>query len=149
METIQKAGYEDCERLTFLAQRSKAHWGYSQAFMEACQQDLTVTPDDIDQAIVRIAWDNESCIGFYCLNLQGPLLEALFVDPFFIGKGVGKVLWKHLIGQAMAHNIAYFDIESDPEAEGFYQLMGAKRIGQVASSVFEDRQLPLLRMIVE
>lgn len=149
MVRIQKAAYQDCDKLTFLAQRSKAYWGYSQTFMDACQQDLTITPEDIDRSIIHIALENDICMGFYCLYPHGLLLEALFVEPVYIGKGIGKVLWKDLIGQAEAQKIPFFDIESDPEAEGFYRAMGATRIGQVTSSIFNDRKLPFLRTIVE
>jgi hypothetical protein len=35
-------------------------------------------------------------------------------------------------------------IHSDPHAEGFYMAMEAKRVGEVISSVFPNRKLPLL-----
>jgi hypothetical protein len=38
------------------------------------------------------------------------------------------------------------DIEADPFAAGFYERMGARRIGTVASGVIPGRWLPLYRL---
>ncbi|MGH7506358.1 MAG: hypothetical protein ACRELX_11935, partial [Longimicrobiales bacterium] len=42
--TIRDARSDDAGRLTALALRSKAVWGYDAVFMERCRPLLTVTP---------------------------------------------------------------------------------------------------------
>ncbi|MED1569155.1 GNAT family N-acetyltransferase [Bacillus paramycoides] len=64
--------------------------------------------------------------------------------PVCIGKGIGKLLWLHLLQQAKQLPIKEFTIDSDPYAEAFYLKMGAKRIGDIQSTVFSNRRLPLL-----
>lgn len=39
-------------------------------------------------------------------------------------------------------------IHSDPHAEAFYVKMGAVRIGEIESTVFPDRKLPLMELIL-
>ena len=44
---IRRARADDAVRLTGLALRSKAHWGYDAAFMEACIPALTISSERI------------------------------------------------------------------------------------------------------
>jgi len=44
---IRDAVPDEAVLLSDLAMRSKAYWGYSIEFMEACRQELTVLPSDI------------------------------------------------------------------------------------------------------
>jgi hypothetical protein len=39
---IRKARPDEAGELTELALRSKAHWGYDEAFMASCREELTV-----------------------------------------------------------------------------------------------------------
>ncbi len=45
--TIRPARADEARELGEPAFRSKAHWGYGAAFMEACREDLAVTEDDV------------------------------------------------------------------------------------------------------
>jgi hypothetical protein len=44
--TIRQAIFGEGQLLSDLAFRSKAYWGYSSEFMEACQAELTVSESD-------------------------------------------------------------------------------------------------------
>jgi GNAT superfamily N-acetyltransferase len=92
--------------------------------------------------------DNDKIIAFYIFSLHGQKLQALFVDPSYIGKGVGRLLWKDLLQKAKRLNIEAFTIDSDPYAEAFYVKMGAKRIGEIQSTVFPNRYIPLMSATV-
>lgn len=128
--------------------RSKGHWGYAAAFLEACRADLTLTPEDIAASTVFVHDRGGALHGFYRL-LPGEdgaaVLDDLFVDPAAIGHGVGRRLWQHAVETAEALHSTELLIQSDPHAEGFYLSMGAERIGQSASTVSPGRMLPLLR----
>ncbi|CAH0121479.1 MULTISPECIES: GNAT family N-acetyltransferase [unclassified Paenibacillus] len=147
---IRKAVQREAGLLSELAFRSKAYWGYSEDFMEACREDLTITPDLIESSSVYVLEDRGQIQGFYALDLEhdGFLLRDLFVDPSTIGKGCGKALWNHMIRTAHDLNAAEVRIHSDPNAESFYKKMGAKRIGETASTVFPDRILPLMAVSI-
>ena len=62
-----------------------------------------------------------------------------------MGRGIGRALFEHAIAQARISDADLIQIEADPNAAGFYERMGAVRIG-ASTSVIEDqpRELPLL-----
>ncbi|WP_018756325.1 GNAT family N-acetyltransferase [Paenibacillus terrigena] len=146
---IRKAMTEDCHNLSNLAYRSKAHWGYSEDFLAKCRDDLTVTEAYLEQHLVHVMERDNELIAFYSFSVQDKKLDALFIDPEHIGKGYGKQMWSDLLSKVKALHIAEFTLDSDPYAEAFYAIMGAKRIGEVASTVFPDRKLPLMHVYVK
>lgn len=93
-----------------------------------------------------MAESDAQTLGFYGLRGGPPEAELtfLFVEPAYIGTGVGHTLWGHCLGVASSLGIARIRIESDPLAEGFYVSMGATRVGDVASRSLDGRRLPLL-----
>jgi GNAT superfamily N-acetyltransferase len=138
---IRRARPAEAAVLSALALRSKAHWGYDADFLAACQDDLTLSADDI-------ATSGNAPSGFYRLVLQdGSVaeLDALFVDPAAMGQGVGRRLWRHAVSTATKLGCSEMVWQSDPQAEGFYLAMGARRSGESASTVMPGRMLPLLR----
>ena len=60
-------------------------------------------------------------------------------------RGTGRSLFEHAVSQTRNLGFRTIKIEADPNAEGFYQRMGAKRVGASVSEVEgERRELPLL-----
>ncbi|MGO0059269.1 GNAT family N-acetyltransferase [Brevibacillus fluminis] len=150
---IQKASLEQAHALTELTFRSKAHWGYSDSFMEACREDLTITPAYLSAACVYVAMDGETAVGYYALETdeqdeRAATLSYLFVDPQTIGKGLGRALWSHMRTTAEQLGIRTVTIHSDPFAEPFYLAMGAVRIGETPSTTIPGRILPLLQFVL-
>ncbi|WP_128895472.1 GNAT family N-acetyltransferase [Longirhabdus pacifica] len=141
---IRKAHTNDCNTLSNIAYKSKGYWGYSEEFLQSCKNELTITKSYMDRNHVWVIEENNEMIGFYSFSLETEKLDALFIDPEYIGNGIGKFVWKHLLHHAKQLQMEKFTIDSDPNAEGFYLKMGAKRIGDIASTVFPKRKLPLL-----
>lgn len=146
---VRKATIDDINALSELAYKSKAYWGYSKDFLDKCIDDLTVTVNDIESNPVYVMEIHHNMVGFFNFELSTEKLDALFIDPDFIGKGIGKLLWKNLLNIAKDLDMKQFTLDSDPNAEGFYLKMGAKKIGSIPSSFFTDRSLPLLQVEVE
>ncbi|WP_372898631.1 GNAT family N-acetyltransferase [Salipaludibacillus agaradhaerens] len=107
---------------------------------------MAVTGEYIEQDPVYLIEKDYKIIAFYSFALKNKQLEALFIDPDYIGKGIGKLLWFDLLGKAKELNLKEFTLESEPYAEGFYLKMGAKKIGYTSSTVF--RNLPLMKVKV-
>jgi GNAT superfamily N-acetyltransferase len=126
--------------LTALAFGSKAHWGYDDAFMEACRDELTIRPVDLDRAKVRVAVV-ETIVGFH--GIDGDELRWMFVAPASTGHGIGAALFTDALDIASAAGIETLRIESDPNAAGFYERMGARRIGETPSASIPGRVLPV------
>ncbi len=133
-------------RLSALAFRAKAHWGYDTAFMERVRPALTLCADDLAQRRVVVALLDERIVAFYAFTTYdgATFLDDLWVDPPQIGHGLGTQAWQHAVATASSAGEASFLIESDPFAEGFYLRMGALRIGERISPQ-TGRSLPLLR----
>ncbi len=144
--TIRPARPEEADALSALAWRSKGHWGYDAAFMASCREALTVGAEAIIAGRVFIAWQGGAPRGFYQLDIADDAADVglFFVEPGAIRSGIGRALWRHLSAEAARRGRARITVESDPNAVGFYEAMGARRIGSVPSESIPGRTLPLL-----
>lgn len=143
---IRPARGEDAEALSDLAYRSKAHWGYDDAFMAACRAELTYSPEQLDAGGFWVLEDGDEVRGFYGLTKISPdavELEAMFVEPDHIGHGYGRALTDHALQEFRAMDLARLVIQADPNAAPFYEDAGATLIGERPSDSIEGRTLPL------
>jgi GNAT superfamily N-acetyltransferase len=149
---IRKAEPSDAVSLTAIAHAAKRHWNYPERWITLWKEALTITPDFISSNQVYLAEADDKIAGFYALALEGEraTLEHLWVLPERIGTGLGKKLFDHAVATARRANASFIEIESDPNAEGFYSRMGARRIGEISSELEgQPRLLPLLLFNVE
>jgi GNAT superfamily N-acetyltransferase len=130
--------------LSALALRSKGHWGYPAEFLEACRAELTYTEADCTSGDLYVAASDDEPAGFHLL--RGDELEALFVDPRWIGSGVGGLLLRHALDLARVRGLARVHLDADPGAEPFYVHHGARRIGESPSGSVAGRVLPRLQL---
>jgi GNAT superfamily N-acetyltransferase len=143
---IRRAQPSQAAAVSDLALRSKGHWGYDEAFLEACRAELTYTEADCASGDVYVAETGGEIAGFHVLRSGGSEgeLEALFVDPPWIGHGLGRQLLEHALDLARTRGVTQVRLEADPGAEGFYARHGATRIGEVPSGSVAGRVLPLM-----
>lgn len=136
----------DLGHINDLILRSKANWGYDAAFMDACVQELEITPELLGRHMFMTAIILDKTIGIVEVAVDGSEghLEKLFIDPDAMRCGAGRWLFDWAKKVAMEKGARHLLIEADPDAEGFYIAMGAKRIGSVASGSIAGRTLPLL-----
>lgn len=150
---IRPAVPSEGSALTALALRSKAYWWYTEAFMCACEAELTYSPEQIESRdlTVVVGEVGGTMSGFYVLRRLSPLeyeLEALFVEPGLIGQGLGRALLEHGKGTVGSSGGESILVQGDPNAEGFYLAMGGERIGTRESGSIPGRHLPLFRLWV-
>lgn len=144
---IRPAETEEAAALTEIAHNAKRHWGYPDHWIEHWQDDLTISPDFVATHEVYVAESDGNLLGFYALILREDKaeLDHLWVAPEHIGTGIGKELFLHAMQDAAGRNISAVEILADPNAEGFYQKMGAYRIGETVSEIDgQPRTLPLM-----
>lgn len=139
---LRPARPDEAALLSALALRSKAHWGYNDAFLAACRHELTIRRGEMAARHVTVAEVDGAVAGHY--TIDGTELGQLFVEPAHIGRGVGRALWTHAVGVARELGIHTLSIDSDPFAEGFYLAMGATRVGSTPSGSIPGRELPRL-----
>ena len=144
---IVRAKPEDAEALTEIAHAAKRHWGYPESWIAAWGDVLTMRPEFIAANTAFIAMEAERAIGFYVLTTEedGLHLDHLWIVPEAMRRGIGRALFEDAVSQARNLGFDSIKIEADPNAEGFYQRMGAVRVGHRISEVDgERRELPLL-----
>ena len=144
---IRRAAPEDARALTRIAFAAKRYWGYPETWIQDWREGLTITPEFVRSNEVYAAISDGEPFAFYALiGTGGKLaLEHLWVSPGWIGSGVGRLLFEHASREAALRGASVVEIEADPNAEGFYLRMGARRVGE---NVYEiegrKRTLPLL-----
>ncbi|WSB47522.1 GNAT family N-acetyltransferase [Streptomyces cellulosae] len=143
---IRDARPDEAGELTELALRSKAHWGYDEAFMASCREELTVRPSEVGERRAAVAERDGRVLGFTTVDGSPPegALGMMFVDPSALGQGIGRALFAHALTMARAAGFHRLTIDADPNAEPFYRAMGAVRIGETPSGSIPGRVLPLL-----
>jgi predicted N-acetyltransferase YhbS len=145
---LRLARIDEAPGLSELCVRSKASWGYDEAFMALARVVLQVNPEQIAAGDVWVATGADGEVaGMVAL---GPSeqpdtldLDKLFVEPQRIRSGVGSALVAHAIDEARRRGTKRLTILSDPYAAGFYERNGARLIGQAPSDAIPGRSLPL------
>ena len=145
---IENVKREDASTLTELTISSKNYWGYGHAQIEQWREELTITPDYIDQNAVFKIVKEEQILGFYAFapeSTEEVKLNFLFVEPEAIGKGYGKRLLTHFLNSLEGTNYKRVVLDADPHAEAFYSSQGFTVIGKLKSSI-EGRFLPIMQL---
>ncbi len=140
---------DELEDLSQLCLRSKAVWGYDEAFLDACREELSITSDDLRDTLLQVAddgADGSGILGLAQLSIDGndAALDKLFIDPLKLRTGVGKRLFEWAVQTARSKGAGRMIIEADPEAAEFYRRMGARDAGTAPSAAIPDRFLPRL-----
>jgi GNAT superfamily N-acetyltransferase len=146
--TIRPARAGEGPVLSALCLRSKAHWGYDEAFLRQSEASLTIDAELIATGLVLVAEDADGRIAG--MASLAPLADGvfdllhMFVDPEAIGRGAGAVLFRAIAALARTRGAKRLSILADPNAAAFYTRMGARRIGDAPSDAIPGRMLPLL-----
>lgn len=144
---LRPARRDEARLLSDLALNSKAHWNYSAEFLARVRDELSYRSEQIDSPGMRfvVAEIEGAAVGFYALQLLPGAeveLDALFVEPRFIGKGVGRTLIEHAKLVAIQLGATRMIIQGDPNAERFYIAAGGVLIGTRESGSIPGRMLP-------
>lgn len=147
---ITRATPDQAETLTQIAFAAKRHWGYPERWIQIWSPILTISPEFIEQYETYGAYLKEELAGFCAISIiedDRASVEHMWVLPEYMGKGVGAELFRHMLSRCKELGARILEIESDPNAHGFYERMGAKQVGQVVGDVDgQPRILPLLEI---
>ena len=148
---IRRATPDETDTLTAIAHAAKRHWGYPEKWIEHWRTDLTLSSDFIANNEVYVAVIEDRIAGCCALVLSDSLaeLEHMWIDPQQMGTGIGRALFEHVTKRARQLGVNELELSADPNAEGFYERMGAERIGEVRSEIDgQPRVLPRMRIDV-
>ncbi|WP_125722440.1 GNAT family N-acetyltransferase [Flavobacterium ustbae] len=145
---IQKAKPEDHIILTEITKKSKAFWGYSKEQILAWDKHLTITSAYIQKNPVFNLVEEKQIIGYYSYlkeeNNQVKL-DNLFLLPEYIGKGFGTLLMNDFLQRMRNEKCQKIILDSEPNAEQFYQKLGFKKVGEFETSI-KNRFMPIMEM---
>lgn len=102
------------------------------------------TAEQVAARQVRVVLDDGRVAGFSTLVLheRHAELDALFVDPAALGRGLGRALVEDAAARASAAGRPRVEVTANPHAAGFYERVGFARRGPVAT-----RFGPAIRMV--
>jgi N-acetylglutamate synthase-like GNAT family acetyltransferase len=146
---IRRAKPDEANALTKIAHAAKRHWGYPERWIEHWRNELTITPQCIEENEMFVAVAGEEIVGCCALVVDdsNAEIEHMWIQPQHMGSGVGRALFLHAKERAEDLNLTSLELSADPNAEGFYQRMGATRIGEVHSEIDgQPRILPRMRL---
>lgn len=148
---IRSATAGDVPALKQVYWRAKSAHGYSAEEMAefAAEVDLTLTEATVGSNTFAIAEIERRPVGFAgLLDLGEPdalHLEFLFIDPDAQGKGVGRGLFTWAVDEAGRRGYAAIAFQSDIHVTGFYERMGAIKVGERPSTVLPGAMIPSYR----
>ncbi len=143
---IVRATPDDAETLTRICVAAKAYWGYPPEWMQRWAPALRIAPEFIKFEQVYVARMKDEPVGFYGLLCTPPtfILEHLWIEPSHIRQGIGEQLFHHAINLAKELGAQRIELEAEPNAVGFYEKMGARRVRERISDF--ERVLPIMEI---
>lgn len=141
---VRRARTDEADQLTELAMKAKASWGYDDAFMAMCRDELILTPEKLRTWTVWVAECAGELAGMVALAGDAPdgELEDFMVEPRFQGRGVGAALIGVLIRECQSRGFKRVCLNADPNAEPIYQKLGFSTVGTSPSRSIPGRALP-------
>jgi GNAT superfamily N-acetyltransferase len=153
---IRSAKQKEADHLTSVSFASKAYWRYPEQYFKTWQNELTITPEYIDENDVFVIENNGVIVGYYAIvelkkkiEVSGILidkgfwLDHMFVVPEYIGCGFGRLLFDHLQARCKTKGIESIKILADPHSRRFYEKLGCLYIKEIPSTI-AGRTTPLL-----
>jgi GNAT superfamily N-acetyltransferase len=144
MIAIRKVKPEEADEMTRIALSAKAYWGYPENWMKIWEPQLTFSPEYFEEDESWVIEADDTPTGFYTIQEKNGngWIENLWVLPEFMGKGIGKRLFLHAASRSRSKGHLTLQLEADPNALGFYENMGMRKVGERQYEV--DGQLRLL-----
>jgi GNAT superfamily N-acetyltransferase len=142
---------EQADILTQITIAAKRHWNYPEHWIQIWLPLLTITLEYISGHETWIATLNDKPVAYYSLKeAESALwLDNLWVLPEHMGKGIGKELFIHALERSRERGVSVIKIEADPNAQSFYEHMGARKISEHHSEIEgHPRILPIMEIYV-
>ena len=133
--TIREAQAQDQRELTRLCVRATIHAGQDEAFIDRIMPVLTISLPMIGSGCVQVAQNESGEIAGVAVVMPTALLGiallySLYVEPAEWKRGAGRELFGAAAVRARALKAGALMIYANPWAQGFYERLGAVRIGE-------------------
>ncbi len=116
--TIRAASGEEGDRLKEIAIAAKQFWGYEPDKVREWADRGDFSPAQLEKLTVFVAEAGEHAIGWCSLEPRGELwwLADLWIEPEWIGKGVGSRLFRHGARHAQREGAKRLEWEAEPNS---------------------------------
>jgi N-acetylglutamate synthase-like GNAT family acetyltransferase len=124
---LRAAAPDDYGRVRELTLDSKAHWGYDRDFVRRWAEGLSFESDrerwvaELDGEIVAWAALVPPAGGV-------AVLDDLWVDPAWMGRGVGSRLFRLAADRARELGAERLEWGAEPNSVGFYEKVGGRKL---------------------
>jgi GNAT superfamily N-acetyltransferase len=125
---IRAARLDDGERLREIARRSKSYWRYPAERVEEWAATLDFSAVGMQRKDFHVAIVSGHAVGWMALIVERDVcwLDDMWIDPEWIGKGIGTRLFEHAAALARLRTASRMEWEAEPHAVGFYEKMGGR-----------------------
>jgi GNAT superfamily N-acetyltransferase len=119
---------DEGERLREIAIAAKSYWGYDLARVVQWAAAGDFSPRGLREKEIYVAEVGGRAIAWAALIPQGEVvwLDDLWVEPEWIGAGVGSRLFQHAVEHARQLGAKRVEWDAEPNAIGFYEKLGAR-----------------------
>jgi GNAT superfamily N-acetyltransferase len=128
-----------------------AYWPHDAAYLAEANRLLSLSAQDLERDEAWVVEHDAAPVGYYRLTLHGEAgeIEELFVEPKWIGRGIGRKLFEHATAIARRSGCTRLEWETDAYAAGFYLAMGGTEIGTRPSAIEGGGPLTRMRLVLD
>jgi GNAT superfamily N-acetyltransferase len=126
--SIRRARADEGERLREIMAESKASLGYDGAFVRVWAERADLSPEALRRVEIFVAEVDAQPVAWSAVRLRGEtgVLDDMWVEPAWIGKGIGTKLFEHAVDEAPALGATSLEWQAEPRAVGFYEKLGGR-----------------------
>ena len=127
---IRPARPDEGERLREIAIAAKGHWGYDPAVVRRWAAEGDFSAAGLRAKEFFVAEADGRAVAWSALIPRGEIvwLDDMWVEPEWIGKGVGSRLFRHAVERATELGASTMEWEAEPNAVGFYERVGGRYV---------------------
>jgi ribosomal protein S18 acetylase RimI-like enzyme len=160
MTLIYETGKAECApRLKEVLRRALAHSGLRGDDLEEVVYGLQLLPEMVNKGVTVVAEDGDSADDFEIVAFAHArkttdddiwMITHFYVDPDSMGDGIGRVLWSVLYETLVRMwDVRQVIVPCDPGAAGFFERMGATRIGVAEPYSSQQPKRVVLSMMLD
>jgi GNAT superfamily N-acetyltransferase len=142
---IRRARPDEGRRLKEIAVAAKSFWGYEPESVARWADQGDFSARRLTELNAFVAEAEGRAVGWCSVLPMGGSwwLEDLWVEPAWIGKGVGARLFRHAAAHARSLGGGRLEWEAEPNAVGFYERMGSRYVRDSEPSAW-GRIIPVM-----
>ena len=144
---IRPAAPGEGERLRQIAVDAKAHWGYDLDWVRSWAARGDFSAAALRSKPVLVAEADGRVIAFAIVLPKGAVawLDDLWVEPSWIGRGVGTKLFEAAADRARELGAKRMEWEAELNAVGFYEKVGGRLTGELHLTSW-GREIPVMEI---